>query len=73
MMAESEEEYLLELWDKNICPNCGKQIPEGTRVGLGEKRKGGFCSLDGVSKYHKAELIERAKKIAALAARHRNS
>jgi hypothetical protein len=31
-MAESIEASLLELWDQNICPNCGKTIPQGTRV-----------------------------------------
>ena len=30
-MAESEQNYLLELWDKNICPTCGKKIPAGKR------------------------------------------
>src|SRR5260370_1178594 len=45
-MAQSEEKYLLELWDKDVCPNCGKDIPEGTRVGSGKKREGGFCTLD---------------------------
>jgi len=45
-MAESIEAYLLELWDQNICPNCGKTIPQGTRVGSGRKSEGGFCSLD---------------------------
>lgn len=45
-MARSEEDYLRELWDKNICPNCGKDIPKGKRVGSGKKSEGGFCSLD---------------------------
>ena len=45
-MAESIEASLLELWDRNICPNCGKTIPQGTRVGSGRKREGGYCSLD---------------------------
>lgn len=45
-MAESIEASPLELWDRNICPNCGKTIPQGTRVGSGRKREGGFCSLD---------------------------
>lgn len=45
-MAESIEASLLKLWDRNICPNCFKTIPQGTRVGSGRKREGGFCSLD---------------------------
>jgi hypothetical protein len=72
-MANSEESYLRELWDKNICPNCGKAIPEGARVGSGKKSPGGFCSLGCYAEYHKADLIEPGKRIAALAARHRNS
>jgi hypothetical protein len=30
-MAESEQNYLLELWSKNVCPNCGKKIPDPSR------------------------------------------
>jgi hypothetical protein len=37
-MAESEQNYLLELWDRN-----GKKIPEATRVGSGRKSDGSFC------------------------------
>jgi len=63
MKDKSEEEYLLELWERNICPCCGKHIPEGTRVGRGQKRRGGFCSFDCYSKYYEVELIERAKHL----------
>jgi len=72
-MARSEQDYLLELWEKNICPNCGKNIPQGTRVGSGKKSEGGFCSLDCYASYYKTELTQRAKRIAELAARHQNS
>ncbi len=72
-MAESERNYLLELWDKNICPNCGKKMPEGTRVGSGKKSEGGFCSLDCYGEYRKSDLIERHERIMAFAERHRNS
>jgi hypothetical protein len=41
-MAEPERNYLLELWDNNVCPNCGKKIPAGKRVGSGKKSDGGF-------------------------------
>jgi hypothetical protein len=71
-MSLSEREYLLELWRRNICPNCGKNIPEGTRVDRGNKADGGFCSLDCFAKYRKIELPERAKRVAALAARQRD-
>ncbi len=72
-MGSSEAENLLKLWDKNICPFCGKFIPEGTRVGSGKKSEGGFCSLGCYADYHKTDLLERAKKVAALAAQHCNS
>jgi RNA polymerase-binding transcription factor DksA len=69
-MAKSEREYLLELRDRNICPNCGKDIPASTRVAYGP---GAFCNLDCVAEYNKQELFERARKIQELADRHRNS
>jgi hypothetical protein len=72
-MARSEREYLLDLWDKNICPHCGKDIPKGTRVGSGKKSEGGFCSTDCQAEYHKTALIERHKKRVAAAQRHRES
>lgn len=72
-MAESEQSCLLELWDKNICPNCGKNIPEGKRVGSGKKSEGGFCSLDGYAEYYKTDLIERHKRLVVLAQRHTSS
>ncbi len=68
-----EDEYLLELWSKNICPYCGKNIPEGTRVGSGRKSDGGFCSLDCYARYYQSELRERARKIAELANQHRDA
>jgi len=72
-VATSEKNYLLELWDRNIYPNCGADIPERTRVGSGNKAEGGLCSLDCYTKCHDPELAERAKRVAALAARHRDS
>jgi hypothetical protein len=57
-----EDEYLLALWDKNVCPYCGKDIPEGTRVGSGRKAEGGFCSLDCYAHYYEMELSERARR-----------
>lgn len=72
-MASAEEDYLLELWDKRICPFCGKTIPEGKAVGSGTVAKGRFCSLGCYADYYKAEIVERAKKIQALAERHRDS
>ncbi len=57
------ESYLLELWDKNICPNCGKGIPEGTRVGSGMKKDGGFCSLTCYASFYSGEYSIKAKKL----------
>ena len=62
-MATSEEVYLLELWDQNICPKCGKIIPQGTRVGSGRKSEGGFCSLDCYTIFYQLELAERARRV----------
>jgi hypothetical protein len=66
-MAVSESEYLLDLWEKNICPRCGNLIPEATRVGSGRKSDGGFCSLDCYALYYQMELQERARNLAKLA------
>jgi hypothetical protein len=65
-MARSEEEYLLELASKNVCPHCGKPIPEGKRIGAGANRKGVFCSLDCYANYYALELAERARKLNLL-------
>jgi hypothetical protein len=62
-VATSEETYLLELWEQNICPNCGKTIPQGTRVGSGRKSEGGFCSLDCYTSFYQLQLTERARRL----------
>jgi hypothetical protein len=62
-MAESMEASLLELWDRNICPNCGKTIPQGTRVGSGRKSDGGVCSLDCYASFYQLQLTERARRL----------
>jgi hypothetical protein len=72
-MDKSEEEYLLELWERNICPYCGKSIPEGTRVGRGKKRLGGFCSLGCVAQYNEFEFTQRAQHLAEVYRRHMDS
>jgi len=63
-MRTPEETHLLELWDQNICPNRGKTIPPGTRVGSGRKSEGGFCSLDCYTSFYQLELSERARRVA---------
>jgi hypothetical protein len=67
------EEQLLKLWDKNICPNCGKDIPAGQRIGSGQKRKGGFCSLDCYASFYRYELAERARRISEVMRKHGES
>lgn len=64
-MPRNEEAYLLELWARNLCPNCGNSIPEGKRVGSGQKSRGGFCSLKCYGDYYAVELMERAKRLQA--------
>jgi hypothetical protein len=68
-MSELEKE-LLSLWDKNVCPNCGKQIPAGKRIGSGQRAKGGFCSLDCYTSFYQYELAERARRISDAAKRN---
>lgn len=53
---------LLECWEQNLCPQCGKRIPEGTRVGTGIKSEGGFCSLDCYAAFYGPELVERHRR-----------
>lgn len=72
-MGNSETEYLLELWDKNICPFCGQDIAEGTRIGSGKRSEGGFCSMDCFARYHEAELVKRSARLIELIERHRKS
>ena len=69
-MDKSEEEYLLELWERNICPQCGSEIPGGKKFGTGKKREGGFCSLECYTLYHQTEIIKRQQRILRLRDRH---
>ncbi len=66
-MGRSEADYLLELWDKGICPCCGRPIREAKSVGSGRKSEGGFCSLDCYARYYQLELRERARRLAEIA------
>ena len=59
---EPEEIYLLEYWERGVCPYCANAIPEGKRVGTGAKSEGGFCSLDCYARYCELELRERHKR-----------
>jgi len=66
-MDKSEEDYLLELRNRNICPYCGKTIPVGAKVVRG---KGVFCSLSCVAGYHEPEFTQRAQHLAEISRRH---
>ena len=55
-MPDNEKEYILLLWEENICRTCGNTILEGTRIGSGSKSDGGFYGLDCYAKYYEAEL-----------------
>jgi hypothetical protein len=72
-MGVSETEHLLHLLKKGICPWCGKNIPEGARVGTGRKGEGGFCSLRCYGNYHALELRERARRVSDIVKRHERS
>ena len=61
-MANSEEACLLDCWKRVVCPYCRKPFLETARVGSGEKKKGGFCSLDCYAKYYELEIRERLRR-----------
>ena len=61
-MANSEEAYLLDCWKRVVCPYCRKPFLETARVGSGEKKKGGFCSLDCYTKYYEFDIRERLRR-----------
>lgn len=63
-MTDSDENLLPEVSDRRICPNCGKDIPEGTAVVHGPAS---FCSLNCVASYSSADFSERARRLAAAA------
>jgi hypothetical protein len=60
----AEEDLPLELWTRNIRPNGGQLIPAGSRVGRGQKSKGGFYSVDCYASFYEYEIIERARRIS---------
>lgn len=60
-MDESEESYLRDCWDRNLCPYCGRGFSPTSRVG-GSPVKGGFCSLKCYGDYYVLELAERHKR-----------
>jgi hypothetical protein len=69
-MDQSEEAYLLELWNSNICPFCGKIIPQRAKVVRG---KGAFCSLDCVARYYELEFTQKTRHLMKVSRRHQQS
>ena len=63
-MPVNEESYLLDCWERVICPYCRKSFPETERVGSGQKKKGGFCSLDCYTNYYELDIRERLRRFA---------
>ena len=61
-MAVNEESYLLDCWQRVICPHGRKPFPETARIGSGRKKKGGFCSLDCYTKYYEFDIRERLRR-----------
>jgi hypothetical protein len=59
-----EDGRLRKLRQEGVCPNCGKAIPAGDAVVRGS---GTFCSLECVAPFYRAELSERAKRLASAA------
>lgn len=68
-----EDRQLLGLWEQNICPYCGRTIPEGTRVGSGRKAEGEFCSLDCYAQFYALDLRSLAIRVQEISSRHRES
>jgi hypothetical protein len=62
-LAITEESFLLDCWERGVCPFCGKAFPPTERVGSGQKAKGGFCSLTCYTKYYEMDIVERQNKI----------
>ncbi len=62
-MAQLESNYLLKLWDRNVCPFCKKSFDPAKRVGTGRKKDGGFCSLSCYTRYYEMDLRAKARKM----------
>ena len=69
-MDTSEPDAMRSLAAQNVCPNCGKTIPQGKRHVYGD---GVFCSLDCVAVYNAVGLVERHKRLLEATKRHQNS
>jgi hypothetical protein len=61
-LAITEESYLMDCWERGVCPHCGKTFPAHQRVGSGSKADGGSCSVSCYGKYHMLSLAERHQR-----------
>jgi hypothetical protein len=64
-MAITEESFMLRCWELGICPHCAKTFTATVRVGSGDKKRGGFCSLNCYAIYYQLTLVERQARILA--------
>src|SRR5207249_8812735 len=62
-LPSKEQRYLADMWDRGLCANCGQPIPEGKRVGSGNKADGGFCSLACFGTYHRLTLRSEERRV----------
>ncbi len=62
-MAISEESYLLRCWDTCVCPYCSQTFSAKQRVGNGDKKRGGFCSVSCYGSYYKVDLLRRHQHV----------
>ncbi|MHB1246309.1 MAG: hypothetical protein ACYCZH_07695 [Sulfuriferula sp.] len=57
LMAENEEDYLRQCFERNVCPVCQQLITK--KFGSGQFKDGVFCSLDCYAEWNKALLIRQ--------------
>jgi hypothetical protein len=71
-MADTDENYILDAWEKRICPTCGAIIADERAYGSGRIKDGRFCSLACYGKYHEAAIAKRANEALTKARRKVN-
>lgn len=66
----NQDEWLRQLAELGICPNCGNAIAPGKRLVRGS---GVYCGLGCVAEFNAVELIDQHRRIVAAFERHRRS
>lgn len=61
-MADDAESWLLDCWQRVVRSHCRKPFLEAARVGSGQMKKSGFCSLDCYTKYYEFDFRERLRR-----------